>query len=56
MKEYRHLYIVTEYDFDGIAYCSHMFWDIAEACDKHREIHGYGGEAEVKYQYRMVEM
>ena len=44
-------YRVTEFDFDGKPFCSHIFWDCASACDKHREIYQYGGEAEIKYGY-----
>ena len=47
----RIMYIITEFDFDGKPFCSHIRWEVAEACDKHREILAYGGEAEIKYRY-----
>ena len=56
MKEYRKMYIITEYDYDGQEFCSHIRWDVMEACDVHREIYGYGGEAHVTYRYRFVEI
>ena len=44
-------YIIHEYDYDGQWFCTHWCWDPAEACDIHREIYTYGGEAEIKYRY-----
>jgi len=42
------IYIVVEYDFDGIAFCSHMFREKDRALLEFRKIFQYGGEAQIR--------